>query len=97
MRPYYVQVKTALAEWMPIDVRREEVGRVSVLKAQLPRETWVLWTGSYVDALRRVEPVPVDEDDAQSRQRLAAPADWGPAAVGTIEHINRDAEQFLHP
>src|SRR5262245_28234199 len=51
--------------------RAEELGRVAVLKAETPRETWILRAGADVNTLRRIEAVLVNEHRAESRQRLS--------------------------
>ena len=69
---------------------------LAVLKAEAPGESRILRAGPDIDALRRIEMVSVDEDDAKSGQRLSAPADRRTCAVWTVEHLDRDAQQFLH-
>ena len=45
----------------------------------------------------RVEPVAVNEHDAESRQGLPAPAHRRTSGVRAVLDLDRDAEQLLHP
>ena len=44
---------------------------------------------------RRIELMPLNEDDAQPRQRLAAPALRRTGRVRTVEHLERNTQLFL--
>ena len=69
---------------------------VAILKSESPRKSRILRPGADIDALRRIEAMTLDEDDAQSGQRLSAPALRRARGVRTVEDLDRDAEPFLH-
>ena len=75
----------------------EEVVRALVRKGEPSREARILRPVTDVDALRCVEPVTVNERDAETGKRFATPADRRSSGVRTIAHLDRHAEQFLHP
>src|SRR5262245_15295005 len=70
---------------------------VAILKPHLPREARVLAARSDVEALRRIQPVPLLEDDAEAGERLAAPADRRPCRMRAVLHFNRHADEFTEP
>jgi hypothetical protein len=74
----------------------EELTCVPILEAQPAGEPGVLRAAADVDALRRIEPVSLDEDHAESGQWLSTPADWRASAVRTIQNVHRDAEPLLY-
>src|SRR5678816_876218 len=76
-------------------VGRKELTSIAIPEAESSREARVLRPGTDIDALRRIESMPLDEDDAQPRQRLAAPAFRRTGRVRTIEHLERNAQLFL--
>ena len=78
-------------------LRPEELVRFPILKAQSASETRVLRASADVDTLRGIEPVPLDEYDTQTRQRLPAPADRRTTTVGAVQDVDGDANLFLHP
>src|SRR5262245_63579078 len=82
----------------PSTLRRgEELGGVAILKSQLPRETRVLAARSDVEALRRIEPMPLLKDDAKPRKRRAAPAHRRTRRMGTVLDLDRHAEELAQP
>ena len=76
---------------------REEFARISILKPQPAREARVLRAGTDVNALRRVEMVPLNEQHGQAGQRLPAPAHRRPRGVWTVLDLDVHSEQLLHP
>src|SRR5262245_45397610 len=91
------RIQLAAAGRSPVLNSIEELCRVAVLEAQASREAGVLHAGADVEALRGIEAVTLDEHDAETRQRLAAPADRWSRAVRAVFDLDRHAELRLHP
>ena len=50
--------------------------------------------GADVEALRRIEPVTLNDDDAESGEGLAAPADGWAGPMRAVVHVQVDPEQL---
>ena len=70
--------------------------KLTILKSESPRKSRILRPGTDIDALRRIETMTLDEDDAESGQRLSAPALRRTRGVWTVENLDRHAELLLH-
>jgi len=75
----------------------EEVGRVAIAEAQAAREAGVLRARPDVETARGVEPVPVHEEDAETGQRLSAPADRRTGSVRAVGELDLEPEPLAHP
>src|SRR6476620_11208803 len=74
----------------------EEVGGVLVDESQAPREARILRTAADVNAAPGIQPVPLDEEDAEAGERFPAPAHRRTGGVRAVLDLDVDAELFAH-
>jgi hypothetical protein len=87
------------AQYSPLRGRTssEEVARLAVHEPESPREAGILRTGTDVDALRRIQAMPLHEEDAEPGQRLPTPAGRRSRRVRTIFDLDVDTQLIAHP
>src|SRR5215471_3804437 len=76
---------------------REERPRRSVRKPEPVRVAGVLRSLTDEDAARRIESMTMDQQRAQTRHRLAAPAPRWAGAVRAVLDVDREPERLVHP
>src|SRR6185503_21154583 len=74
----------------------EEVGGVLIDESQAPREARILRTAADVNAAPGIQPVPLDEEDAEAGERFPAPAHRRTGGVRAVLDLDVDAEPFAH-
>src|SRR5262245_60431432 len=68
-----------------------------VLEAEFPREARIRGGATDIDALGRIEPMAVNQQHAQTGQRLAAPATRRSGRMPAVFDIDRKPDELVHP
>src|SRR6478735_9859503 len=73
-------------------VATEELRRLEIPESEAPREAWILRPASDIDALRGIEPMLLNERNAQPGQGLSTPAGGRAASMRAERHFDRHTE-----
>src|SRR5260221_10138233 len=77
--------------------RSEDFRGVAIGEAESAGECAIGRVASHVDAARGIQPVPLDQDHAEPRQWLSAPAHGRAFAVWAPGVLDLETEQFVRP
>src|SRR5437870_12763913 len=80
-----------------IRCRSEDLRGVAIREAESAGERAIAGVASDGDAARGIQAVPLDQDHAEPRQGLSAPAHGRAVAVWAPDVLDLEAEQFVRP